>query len=103
MDDPLADIPANRFNLGGAWRRDPWSAEIRWEQRSEINDPGPGEKAIPSASLVSASLRYRWTSGLTLSLSGRNLLDEDYFNSADRKVTFSPGRSLGLAIRWQRP
>ena len=47
MDDPLADIPANRFNLGGVWRQGPWSTEVRWEERSDINDPGPGEKSVP--------------------------------------------------------
>ena len=103
MDDPLADIPANRFNLGGVWRRGPWSTEIRWEQRANISEPGPGEKTIPSASLVSASLQYKLSNGLAVSLSGRNLLDEEYFNSADDKVDYSPGRAIGLALRWSQP
>lgn len=103
LEDPLADIPAHRFNLGGAWRNGSWVADVRWEQRTDITDPGPGEKAIPSVSLVSASLQYTLANGLSLSLSGRNLLDEEYFNSADRKVAFSPGRGIGLALRWQGP
>jgi outer membrane receptor protein involved in Fe transport len=78
-------------------------AEVRWEQRANISDPGSGEKAIPSASLLTASLQYTLANGLSLSLSGRNLLDEEYFNSADRKVAYSPGRAVGLALRWQRP
>lgn len=101
QDDPLADIPANRFSLGGTWRSGPWVADVSWEQRSNINDPGPGEKTIPSASLVSASLQYSFARGLTVTLSGRNLVDEEYFNSADRKVAYSPGRSIGLALRWR--
>ena len=102
MDDPLADIPASRFHLGGAWQNDSWLADVRWEQRSDITDPGPGEKTIPEASLLSASLGYRLSNGLAITLSGRNLLDEEYYNSADRKVAYSPGRSIGLALRWQR-
>ena len=102
MDDPLADVPANRFNLGGAWRKGPWIADVRWEQRMDITEPGPGEKAIPSASLMSASLQYTLANGLSLTLSGRNLLDEEYFSSADDKATYSAGRSIGLALRWQR-
>ena len=102
MDDPLADVPANRFSLGGLWRQGPWVADVRWEQRSDITDPGPGEKSIPTASLVSASLQYTLSNGLAISLSGRNLLDEQYFNAADRKVAYSPGRAIGLALRWQR-
>ena len=101
LDDPLADIPANRFSLGGTWRSRSWVADVSWEQRSDITDPGPGEKPIPSASLLSSSLQHSFANGLTLTLSGRNLLDEEYFNSADRKVTYSPGRSIGLALRWR--
>jgi len=103
FDDSLADIPANRFNLGGAWQQGSWSADVRWEERANITDPGPGEKNIPRASLLSASLQYTLANGLALSLSGRNLLDEEYFNSADRRVDYSPGRNIGLALRWQRP
>ena len=102
MGDPLADIPASRFHLGGAWQSGSWVADLRWEERSDITDPGPGEKTIPQASLLSASLQYTLANGLALSLSGRNLLDEAYFNSADRKVAYSPGRSIGLTLRWQR-
>ena len=40
--------------------------------------------------------------GLELTLAGRNLLDEEYFNSADRRVALSPGRSLGLSISYRR-
>jgi outer membrane receptor protein involved in Fe transport len=102
MDDPLADIPASRFHLGGAWQAGPWVADMRWEERQDITDPGPGEKDIPGASLVSASLQYTLANGLAFSLSGRNLLDTIYFNSADRKVAYSPGRSVGLTLRWRR-
>jgi outer membrane receptor protein involved in Fe transport len=48
------------------------------------------------------SLAYQLREDLALTLTGRNLLDEEYFNSADRKVPFSPGRAIGLALRWAR-
>ncbi len=38
---------------------------------------------------------------LALSLTGANLLAEEYFNSADRKNTWAPGRTIGLALRWR--
>ena len=100
-DRPLADIPADRFTLGGVWQRGRWSADARWEQRASRTDPGSGEKPIPSASLLAASIDYRFPNGLALSLSGRNLLDETYFNSADNKVPYAAGRSIGLSLRWQ--
>lgn len=101
-DQSLADVPADRLFVGAIWRRRPWSANVRWEERSEKDDPGSGERPIPAASLVSASLDYAFANGLSLTLSGRNLLDEEYFNSADDKVAPAPGRSIGLALRWQR-
>ena len=102
MNDPLADIPANRAYLGGKWSSGKWRWEGRWEQRAERTDFGSGEKPIPAASLLSMSLAYQMREDLALTLTGRNLLDEEYFNSADRKVPFSPGRAIGLALRWTR-
>ena len=101
-DEPLADIPSNRLYLGGRWASGPWAVEARWEERSEKTDPGSGEKPIPTASLLSASASYEFTRGLALTLSGGNLLDEQYFNSADRKVTLSPGRRVALSFRWRQ-
>jgi len=99
--DPLSDIPANRFFLGGKWRQGSWFGQLRWEERAEKDDLGSGEKLIPSASLLSGTLEYELQEGLWLSLNGRNLLDTSYFNSPDRKVPYSPGRSLGLTLRWR--
>ena len=99
--EQLSDIPANRFFLGGRWRQGSWSGQLRWEERAEKDDPGSGEKPIPSASLLSGTLEYELRKGLWLSLNGRNLLDASYFNSPDRKVPYSPGRSLGMTLRWR--
>jgi iron complex outermembrane receptor protein len=99
-EEPLADIPSDRISLGSRWEEGRWSGEGRWESRLSKDDPGSGEKPILSAQLLSASLTYRWQGGLAVTLSGRNLLDEGYFNSADRKVPLAPGRSFGLALRW---
>jgi iron complex outermembrane receptor protein len=101
LDETLADIPPNRFALGGTWRRGPWVAQLRWEQRSAIDDPGPSEKPIPDASLVSAAVEYAFDDGLVVSLAVRNLLDEEYFNAADEKMALAPGAGFGLAVRWQ--
>ena len=70
------------------------------QHRASKDDPGSGEKSIPSARLVSASLSYRLASGLVLTVRGRNLLDEEYFNSADRKSPLAAGRSIGLSLSW---
>ena len=100
-DEPLADIPAESVFLGGRWASGKWSWDGRLETRLSKDDPGSGEQGIPSANLLSSSLSYEIRPGLRLAVSGRNLLDEEYFNSADSDVPLSPTRSFGASLRWQ--
>ncbi len=100
---PLADIPADRFHLAAVQRLGRWQWQLRWEERRAKCDPAGGEQPIPAASLLSASLRLELGGALGLRLSGRNLLDESYFNSADDKVPPAPGRSLDIGISWRPP
>ena len=112
--NPLSDVSADRFYVG--FRRQAekaatgsgsalsprrWSWETRIEQRDAIDDPGSGEKRIPGVTLVSASVGAEVRPGLEIRLSAANLLDEEYFNSADDKVPLAPGRSVGLAFEWR--
>ena len=98
---PLADVPADRFDLGGRGRHGRWAWGVRWEHRQSKTDPGPGEKLIPPAEVLSATLSYQLSDGVSLSLSGDNLLDESYFNAADAKVPLAAGRSVGVGLRYQ--
>jgi outer membrane receptor protein involved in Fe transport len=98
--ESLADIPTDRLSLGLDYRKGPWEIRGQLQLRASKNDPGPGEISIPSAQLLSAAVRYQLTEQLALTLRGRNLLDEDYFNSADDKISPAPGRSLGLSLSW---
>lgn len=97
---PLADIPADQLAGGATWTQGPWRSRVELQYRFDKDDPGSGEIPIDEAWLLSASLRYRLTSGLELVLRGRNLLDEEYRNSADDRVTLAPGRALGLSLAW---
>lgn len=112
--NPLADVSADRFYVG--FRREPeratsgagsflsprrWSWAARVEQRGAIDDPGSGEKRIPGVTLVSARVGAQVRPGLEITLSAANLLDEEYFNSADDKVPLAPGRSVGVAFEWR--
>ena len=96
----LADIPADRLYLALRHQCARWSWRARWEERLAKRDPGSGEKPVPAASLLAAALRVQITDALGLRLSGRNLLDEEYFNSADEKVPLAVGRSLGIGLVW---
>ena len=100
---PLADIPADQLGLGLTYRRGKWESRLHLQLRASKDDPGSGELAIPSAQLLSASLRYQLSKTLALTFRGRNLLDENYFSSADDKASSAPGRSLGLGLSWTAP
>lgn len=100
-DVPLADVPADQVFVRASWRRGRWSVAQRWEHRFEKSDPGNGENAIGAADLVSAVLALELTDGFTLGVSGRNLLDESYFATADDKAELARGRSLGLTLTWR--
>lgn len=99
----LSDIAAARAELGVAWSRQPWTASGRLEHRFARDRIGSGEQTTPAADLLSAALTYRLASGLALTLSGKNLLDETYLPSADDLAVPAPGRSVGMSLGWSRP
>lgn len=104
--EPLADVPADRAfaTLEAApearLAAGRLTARLRLEHRAAIDDPGPGEKPIPDATLLSGSLAWRLRDGLTVALTGTNLTDELWLPAADDKAVPAAGRSVGLTIRW---
>lgn len=97
---PLADVPPDRLRLEGRWQRGRWHSSLRWEHREAVDEPGPGERAIPSAELLTAAVGVRLRDSLQVTLSGTNLLDRTYFRSADDRAPLAEGRGVSLALRW---
>jgi len=98
--DPLADIPADRVHVGFSGQGSRWGGRLRWERRAEKTKIGSGEKPTREADLLAGSVSFGVNETLSLTLSGDNLLDEAYFNSADLKVPLSAGRSIGVGLSW---
>lgn len=103
----LADVPADRafatLHAGPEARLagGRLTGRVRLEHRTAIDRPGPGERPVPDATLLSGSLAWRLRDGLTATLTCTNLTDEPWFPAADRKALPAAGRSLGLALRWK--
>lgn len=95
---PLADVPPHRASLGGGLDAGAWTFRIDTEHRWPKNDLGPGEKPLPSATLLSARAGVRVGRGVTLSVYGTNLLDEMYFRAADEKAPEAYGRAAGITV-----
>jgi iron complex outermembrane receptor protein len=97
----LADIPADEIMIGCSHELADWSFRTSIALRNDKSDFKEGEEqAIPSANLLSASVGYRLSPKWKVSASGHNLLDEEYFPSADEKAPLAPGRSFALRLSW---
>jgi len=97
---PLAEVPSDRFTVGGRYTGGPWRGALRWQHRFDKDDAGPGEVATDAADIVSASVGYALKNGLELVLFGSNLLDETYLPTADDLAVPAIGRSVGIGLRW---
>jgi iron complex outermembrane receptor protein len=98
---PLADAPADRVHASVGWMGERWGVDGRWEHRFEKSDAGSGEQPIGAADVVSMAVSLAWRDGVSLRLTGRNLLDEEYFNSADEQLPLSAGRSVGISVAYE--
>jgi iron complex outermembrane receptor protein len=98
---PLADIPADEACLGIRHDIGRWTVESRLAYRDEKSDFGSEEKEIPSAHLLSASAGFPFSPQWSIHISGNNLLDEEYFPSADRKAPLAVGRSFAVRLSWR--
>lgn len=98
--EQLADIPQDRITLEGTYDVGHWILDGRLQHRFEKDRPGPGEQVSPEAQILSASVTYMIRDGFSVSLTGKNLLDETYLPSADDRAVPAKERSIGIGLRW---
>ncbi|HPC84285.1 MAG TPA: TonB-dependent receptor [Thermoanaerobaculaceae bacterium] len=97
---PIDGIPAEGAIL--TLRRAPgqrwwWLARVAAYRRDDRE--GPTEREVPGYTVFDAGLGYRLSELLEIQLLGRNLLDREYFGSADEKTVLAPGRGVQLSLR----
>lgn len=72
--------------------------QIRAAAYARDTRPGPTEREVPGYAVIDASGGWRFTPQLELRLLARNLLDQPYFVSPDRRTVLAPGTSLVATI-----
>jgi len=99
--NPLADIPANRWQLGLEQQWQQCGVALNWSWRKSKRDPGPDEIDLAAADYGSASLRCslgdHWQAALVVS----NASDELYWANADSQAALMPGRRVSVRLSWQ--
>ena len=103
-DEPLPRIPPLRWGTGLHYEGTPWTAILRYRRATGQDRVAPNEETTDGYSMVDATLGYRvlWGDILhELTLSGRNLLDEEARNHISLLKEFAPlpGRDIRLTYR----
>ena len=94
----LADIPPNRHRVSVSFHHQDWHSQLDFVRRMEKDDFGDGEIALDAANLVTLKAAYNLSAHWRLQLSIENLLDEEYFGSADDLSTLESGRTFGINV-----
>jgi iron complex outermembrane receptor protein len=96
----LSDIPVNRYHWGFRNSSDRLDYGLGWEFRERKDHLGSGEKRIPSVHLLSAFLHFGVTSSIKGQVSATNLLNQEYYPTADSKTALAPGTGVSFGISW---
>jgi outer membrane receptor protein involved in Fe transport len=100
--DALQDIAPNKLNAALDHQSTHWSGHLLYDYRFAKQDVASTEQAVDSAQLLSAKLSWNMGSRTTLSLWGRNLLDDVYWISTDTLSTRGEERAFGLHLGWRQ-
>ncbi|MCC7124356.1 MAG: TonB-dependent receptor [Acidobacteria bacterium] len=73
-------------------------AQVRLAFYSDDDRPGPTEIAVPGYTLLDLQGGYTVVRPLEVRVLARNLLNQEYFASQDRRTVFAPGRSIALTL-----
>ena len=73
-------------------------AQVRVAAYARDTRPGPTERETPGYAVVDAAGGWRLSPHLELRVLGRNLLDNGYLVSPDRRTVLAPGASLAATI-----
>jgi outer membrane receptor protein involved in Fe transport len=97
-DSPLADIAPPNAAATLRWAGERGFAFLRGAAYGEDDRPGPAEVERPGYTTVDLGTGWRFTEELELRVTGRNLTDRRYRDSADEVASLAPGRTFSLGV-----
>jgi iron complex outermembrane receptor protein len=98
----LQDIAPNKLSAGLDHQNSRWSGHLLYEYRFARQDVASTEQAVDNAQLLSVKVSWHMGSRTTLSVWGRNLLDDVYWISTDSLSTRGEERAFGLHVSWRQ-
>jgi outer membrane receptor protein involved in Fe transport len=96
----LAGIANNKIQFIANYNEDNWSTQLKIKHRFAKNIVAQGEESLDTASVVSVHWLYELTNNWQLTLSAKNLFNEIYQMSTDKKSTLSSERQFAIQLNW---
>ena len=99
-DEPLNDVPAPRFYVGGKFFINRFWIEANFLQSFKKTDPGPSEEENDAYGLLNLQGGYYLSSELFIYVKLSNILDETYYANPDTDIPASKGFNLSAGIHF---
>lgn len=97
----LADISANKLQLGLNYNQQNWQAKMTIKHRFAQNNVVAGDQPLAAVDIVNMNVRYDLSEQWQLSFWGNNLLNKEYVLTSDSKSALSAERQWGISVLWQ--
>ena len=99
-DANVNDIPPSRMIAGVQYSPKDlwWNGSVELVRQFEKTDAGPDELGRDAALIVNAKMKFFLNDHLSFFVSGFNLTNETYFDSADNRAPLAYGRSFSIEL-----
>lgn len=98
---PLADITANKIQLGLQIDHDRWHGQLSIKHRFAQTQVAAGDQPLAAVDIVKMAFHYDLTPHWQLAFWGNNLLNKDYVVTTDSKSARAAERQWGISVAWQ--
>lgn len=97
----LQDVSPNQLSAGLGYEGHPWRWSLDYRHRFSKQRVGAGEQPVGDANLLSVAVSRDLSASLSLTLWGRNLLNETYLITTDELSTAAEKIAFGIELLWR--